>query len=118
MPVRALCEASGLEALMAIGRQLNDCAAVASRIGAEISEDAPSLLNRGGDIIRAGVDAELDRLREISRGGKEYLLKMQERESAATGITSLKIAFNNVFGYYIEVTNTHRDKVPADWIRK
>ncbi|MDE6110081.1 MAG: DNA mismatch repair protein MutS, partial [Muribaculaceae bacterium] len=117
-PVKALCEASGLEALQAIGRQLNDCAAVAARIGAEISDDAPSLLNRGGDIIRTGVDEELDRLREISRGGKEYLAKIQARESEATGIGSLKIGYNNVFGYYIEVTNTHRDKVPAEWIRK
>lgn len=117
-PVRALCEASGPEALCAIGRQLNDCAAVAARIGREIDEGAPSLLNRGGDIIRAGVDDELDRLREISRGGREYLRRLQERESAATGIGSLKIGYNNVFGYYIEVTNTHRDKVPDEWIRK
>lgn len=69
---------------MAIGRQLNDCAAVAARIGAEISDDAPAQLNRGGDVIRAGVDEELDRLREISRGGKDYLVRIQERESAAT----------------------------------
>ena len=117
-PAKALCEASGLEALMAIGRQLNDCAAVAARIGAEISDDAPAQLNRGGDVIRAGVDEELDRLREISRGGKDYLVRIQERESAATGIGSLKIGYNNVFGYYIEVTNTHRSKVPAEWIRK
>ena len=117
-PVRAVCESSGLEALMAIGRQLNDCAAVAERIGREISDDAPAALNRGGDIIRHGVDDELDRLREISRGGKDYLLRIQARESEATGIGSLKIGYNNVFGYYIEVTNTHRDKVPAEWIRK
>ncbi len=117
-PVRAMCESSGLEALMAIGRQLNDCAAVAERIGREISDDAPAALNRGGDIIRHGVDDELDRLREISRGGKDYLLRIQARESEATGIGSLKIGYNNVFGYYIEVTNTHRDKVPAEWIRK
>lgn len=117
-PVRAVCENSELEALLAIGRQLNDCAAVAARIGREIEENAPSLLNRGGDIIRSGVDSELDRLREISHGGREYLRRMQERESAATGIASLKIGYNNVFGYYIEVTHTHRDKVPQDWIRK
>ena len=117
-PMRALCENSGLEALQAIGRQLNDCAAVAERIGREINEDAPAALNRGGDIIRAGVDAELDRLREIAHGGKRYLLEIQARESEATGIGSLKIGYNNVFGYYIEVTNTHRDKVPAEWIRK
>ena len=117
-PVRTLCEASGLEALVAIGRQLNECDAVVARIGNEIDENAPSLLNRGGDIIRPGVDAELDRLRDISRGGKDYLRRLQERESEATGITSLKIGYNNVFGYYIEVTNTHRDKVPEEWIRK
>ncbi|MDE6540662.1 MAG: DNA mismatch repair protein MutS, partial [Muribaculaceae bacterium] len=100
-PMRALCENSGLEALQAIGRQLNDCAAVAERIGREINEDAPAALNRGGDIIRAGVDAELDRLREIAHGGKRYLLEIQARESEATGIGSLKIGYNNVFGYYI-----------------
>ncbi|MDE6160817.1 MAG: DNA mismatch repair protein MutS, partial [Muribaculaceae bacterium] len=116
-PVRALCEGCGLEALRAIGCQLNECAAVADRIGREISDDAPAMLTRG-DVIRPGVDAELDRLRDIAHGGKRYLLEMQARESEATGIGSLKIGYNNVFGYYIEVTNTHRDKVPEHWIRK
>ncbi|MDE7388595.1 MAG: DNA mismatch repair protein MutS [Muribaculaceae bacterium] len=116
-PIKALCEESGQESLCSIGAQLNACTLIRDRIAAEINDDAPSALGRG-PVIRQGVDAELDELREIAFSGKDYLLRIQQRESAATGIPSLKIAFNNVFGYYIEVTNTHRDKVPSEWIRK
>ncbi len=116
-PVREICMASGQEALVAIGEQLNPCRSIRERIEREIIDDAPIALNRGS-VIKSGVDAELDELRDIAYSGKDYLLKLQARESQATGITSLKIGYNNVFGYYIEVTNTHRDKVPAEWIRK
>ncbi len=116
-PVKRLCEESGEPALQSIGEQLNPCDTIAERIAHEIADDAPAALNRG-DVIKAGVDAELDELRDLARSGKDYLLAIQQREIQATGIPSLKVAFNNVFGYYIEVTNTHRDKVPAEWIRK
>lgn len=117
IPIKKLCSESGEPALQSIGEQLNPCATIAERIAEVIVDDAPVALNRG-DVIKEGVDEELDELRRISRSGKEYLLGIQQRESQATGIPSLKVAFNNVFGYYIEVTNTHRDKVPAEWIRK
>lgn len=117
IPIKKLCSESGEPALQSIGEQLNPCATIAERIAEVIVDDAPVALNRG-DVIKEGVDGELDELRRISRSGKEYLLGIQQRESQATGIPSLKVAFNNVFGYYIEVTNTHRDKVPAEWIRK
>lgn len=117
IPIKKLCSESGEPALQSIGEQLNPCATIAERIADVIVDDAPVALNRG-DVIKEGVDGELDELRRISRSGKEYLLGIQQRESQATGIPSLKVAFNNVFGYYIEVTNTHRDKVPAEWIRK
>jgi len=97
--------------------QLNPCLSVRERIEKEIANDPPMLLHKG-NVIKNGVSAELDELRNIQYSGKDYLTQMQERESARTGIPSLKIAFNNVFGYYIEVRNTHKDKVPADWIRK
>ncbi|MBD5344968.1 MAG: DNA mismatch repair protein MutS [Bacteroides sp.] len=116
-PVKALCEHSSDQALRAIGEQLNPCTGIHDRIAREIADDAPVALNRG-DVIRPGVDDELDELRSIARSGKDYLLRIQQRESEATGISSLKVGYNNVFGYYIEVTNTHRDKVPAEWIRK
>ncbi|MBD5368425.1 MAG: DNA mismatch repair protein MutS [Bacteroides sp.] len=116
-PVKALCEQSSDQALRAIGEQLNPCTGIHDRIAREIADDAPVALNRG-DVIRPGVDDELDELRSIARSGKDYLLRIQQRESEATGISSLKVGYNNVFGYYIEVTNTHRDKVPAEWIRK
>ncbi|MDE6305890.1 MAG: DNA mismatch repair protein MutS, partial [Muribaculaceae bacterium] len=96
---------------------LNPCVLIRDRIAREIVDDAPTATNRG-TVIRPGVDAELDKLREIAYQGKDYLLKIQMRESEATGIGSLKIGYNNVFGYYIEVTNTHKDKVPPEWIRK
>ncbi|MDE5989442.1 MAG: DNA mismatch repair protein MutS [Duncaniella sp.] len=116
-PIKEICLSSGQPALESIGRQLNPCAEIAGRIEREISPDPPTALNRG-PVIREGVDAELDELREIAFKGKDYLLQLQQRESALTGIPSLKVAYNNVFGYYIEVTNTHRDKVPQEWIRK
>ena len=116
-PIKAACEASGEPSLCRIGEQLNPCVLIRNRIEREINNDPPSLINKGG-IIAKGVNAELDELRAIAYSGKDYLLRVQQRESERTGIPSLKIAFNNVFGYYIEVRNTHKDKVPADWIRK
>lgn len=116
-PIRAICADAPQSALRAIGEQLNPCESVRRRIGAELCDDAPSMVNKGG-VIRRGVNAELDELRALSTGGKTYLLRLQAREIEATGIPSLKVGFNNVFGYYLEVTNTHKDKVPSDWIRK
>lgn len=116
-PIRNICLNSSLPALKSIGEQLNPCGGIAGRIEKEIIQDPPTALNRG-PVIREGVDAELDELREIAYRGKDFLMKLQQRESAETGIPSLKVAYNNVFGYYIEVTNTHRDKVPQNWIRK
>ena len=116
-PIKEICLSSGQPALESIGRQLNPCTEIAERIEREISPDPPTAINRG-PVIREGVDSELDELREIAYRGKDYLLQLQQRESALTGIPSLKVAYNNVFGYYIEVTNTHRDKVPPEWIRK
>ena len=116
-PIRHICLESGQPALESIGEQLNPCTGIAERIEKEINPDPPTAINRG-PVIRDGVDSELDELREIAYKGKDYLLRLQQRESALTGIPSLKVAYNNVFGYYIEVTNTHKDKVPAEWIRK
>ena len=116
-PIRDCCQSSDDEVLQRIAAQLNPCTLIRDRIEREISPDAPSLTNRGG-IIAKGVNAELDELREISGSGKDYLLHLQQRESERTGIPSLKIGYNNVFGYYIEVRNTHKDKVPEEWIRK
>ena len=116
-PIRRLCLTSDQPALAGIGEQLNPCQSICERIGREIREDTPIALNRG-DVIKDGIDAELDELRDIAYRGKDYLLRIQARESELTGIPSLKIGFNNVFGYYIEVTNTHKAKVPPEWIRK
>ena len=116
-PVKEMCGASGIRALEQMARKLDPCDTVRERIRKDIVEDAPVALNRGA-VINRGVDRELDELRDISSQGKEYLNGIVQREIAATGISSLKIGFNNVFGYYIEVTNTHKDKVPAEWIRK
>ena len=116
-PIKQLCSAASQEALHSIGEQLNPCVLIRDRISREIVDDAPTAVNRG-TIIRTGVDAELDELRDIAFQGKDYLLRLQAREIEATGIPSLKIGYNNVFGYYIEVTNTHKDKVPEEWIRK
>lgn len=116
-PIKKLCLGSDLEALRVIGEQLNPCPTMTDRIGREIVDDPAIALNRGS-VIRNGVSKELDELRDIAHHGKERLLEIQRRESELTGITSLKIGYNNVFGYYIEVTNTHRNKVPQSWIRK
>ncbi len=116
-PIREICLSSVQPALKSIGEQLNPCTTIRERISLEIREDAPIAVNRG-EVIAEGVNQELDELRHIAYQGKDYLISIQQREIAATGISSLKIGYNNVFGYYIEVTNTHRDKVPAEWIRK
>ena len=116
-PIKEACMNSGEPSLCRNGEQLNACKLIRDRIEKEIQPDPPSLVNKGG-VIAKGVNAELDELRTIAYSGKDYLLQVQQREIENTGIPSLKIAFNNVFGYYIEVRNTHKDKVPADWIRK
>ncbi len=116
-PIKEACMNSDEPSLCRIGEQLNLCALIRDRIAKEIQPDPPALVNKGG-VIAEGVSEELDQLRSIAYSGKDYLLKVQQRESEKTGIPSLKIAFNNVFGYYIEVRNAHKDKVPAEWIRK
>jgi DNA mismatch repair protein MutS len=116
-PMKLYCEQSSCDVLRTMGEQLNPCALIRDRIEREINPDAPNQVNRG-NIIRRGVDDQLDELRDISSSGKDYLIAMQRSLSDQTGIPSLKIAYNNVFGYYIEVRNTHKDKVPEDWIRK
>jgi DNA mismatch repair protein MutS len=116
-PLRDLCLGSACTPLASLAEQLNPCNLISGRIGRELNSDPPAQLNRG-NIIAAGISAELDELREILYHGKDYLTGLQNREIERTGITSLKVSFNNVFGYYIEVRNTHREKVPPDWIRK
>ncbi|MFM7903040.1 MAG: DNA mismatch repair protein MutS [Bacteroidota bacterium] len=116
-PLIALCKKTSIPALDRIADRLNPCPELVELLGETLSEDPPALLAKGG-VIRAGVSEELDRLRNISSNGKDHLLGIQKRESERTGIPSLKIAFNNVFGFYIEVTNAHKDKVPTEWIRK
>lgn len=116
-PIRAAFLASDETNLREIGEKLNLCPEIRDRIERELQPDPPSMLNRG-NVIAKGVNKELDELREIAYSGKDYLMHIQQRESEKTGIPSLKISFNNVFGYYIEVRNTHKDKVPAEWVRK
>ncbi|MEZ5070016.1 MAG: DNA mismatch repair protein MutS [Bacteroidales bacterium] len=116
-PIQAACAGSGEPALEKLAGQLDPCADTRDRIDRELEEDPPILLSKGG-VIATGVSEELDDLRKILHSGKDYLLDLQTREVDRTGISSLKIGFNNVFGYYIEVRNTHKDKVPAEWIRK
>jgi len=116
-PIKKICSATDNVTLKTIGDQLNPCSIISERIEKEILNDPPILLNRG-NIIQKGIDQELDELRELAYSGKDFLQKIQERESKATGIPSLKIGFNNVFGYYLEVRNTHKDKIPTHWIRK
>ena len=116
-PIKNACLNAENESLRRIGEQLNLCESIRDRIAREIKNDPPLMVNKGG-VIADGIHAELDELRKIAYSGKDYLLQMQQRESERTEIPSLKIAYNNVFGYYIEVRNTHKDKVPADWIRK
>ena len=116
-PIKNACLNAENESLRRIGEHLNLCESIRNRIAREIKNDPPLLINKGG-VIADGINAELDELRQIAYSGKDYLLQMQQRESERTEIPSLKIAYNNVFGYYIEVRNTHKDKVPAEWIRK
>ena len=116
-PIKEICSQTDSPNLKRFAEQLNPCESIRHRIENEIHHDPPTLVNKG-HVIAAGVSPELDELRELAFSGKDYLAKMQERESERTGISSLKIAFNNVFGYYIEVRNTHKDKVPPEWIRK
>ncbi len=116
-PLKASCLAADNEALRRVGEMLNVCATLRDRIEREVQPDPPLLVNRG-NVIADGFNEELDDLRNISRSGKDYLVKLQERESVETGIASLKVGYNNVFGYYLEVRNTYKDKVPQEWIRK
>ena len=116
-PIKSACEHSANDRLKRIGELLNDCSIIRERIAKEIVNDPPLLVAKGG-VIADGVNAELDELRRIAFSGKDYLLQIQQREIEATGISSLKIGYNNVFGYYIEVRNTYRDQVPPEWIRK
>lgn len=116
-PIKKTALASSDKSLQKIGKTLDDCELVIEKISATLNEDAPVSINKG-NAIKTGVNQELDELRNISDSGKEYLDDLEKRESENTGIPSLKVAFNNVFGYYIEVRNTHKDKVPGEWIRK
>ena len=116
-PLKERCAASQDESLQRLAAQIDPCSEVKERIEREIEEDPPAMINKGG-VISSGVSADLDELRKIMHSGKDYLQELQQREMERTGITSLKISFNNVFGYYIEVRNTHKDKVPEEWIRK
>ena len=116
-PIQQLCLQSGESSLRTIGDQLNSCELIRDKIGKQIAADPPALLNKG-NVIAKGVNEELDQLRGIAFTGKDYLLQIQQRESERTGIPSLKVSYNNVFGYYIEVRNTHKDRVPSDWVRK
>ena len=116
-PIKTVCMHTDNEVLRRIGEQLNLCETLRDRIDKEINNDPPQLLNKGG-VINSGVSAELDELRQLAYSGKDYLMKIQERETELTGISSLKIGYNNVFGYYLEVRNTFKDKVPDTWIRK
>ncbi len=116
-PLKELCEKSGCLPLVTLAEQLNPCRLIADKIDRELNNDPPVQISKG-NTIATGISPELDELRKILYSGKDYLTDLQNRESERTGITSLKVSFNNVFGYYIEVRNTHKDKVPADWIRK
>ena len=116
-PIKEACAESENPTLNRIAEQLNACRSIADKIEREVNNDPPTMIQRGG-IFRSGVDNDLDELRMMAHSGKEFLQRIQDRESETTGIPSLKISFNNVFGYYIEVRNTHKDKVPDTWIRK
>lgn len=117
LPIKTACLSATDETLRRVGERINLCESLRDRIEREVESDAPQLVNKGG-VIRSGVSAELDELRNIAYSGKDYLLKIQEREMESTGITSLKIGYNNVFGYYLEVRNTHKERVPEGWVRK
>lgn len=116
-PIKTACLYAKNDALKRVGERLNLCESMRERIAHEIEPEAPQLVNKGG-VIRDGVNEELDRLRQVAYHGKDYLMKIQEREQQETGIQSLKIGYNNVFGYYLEVRNTYKDLVPDTWIRK
>ncbi len=116
-PIKTACLSAGNDVLKGLGERLSLCESIRDRIAREIVNDPPQLVQKGG-VMADGVNAELDELRRIAYSGKDYLLQIQEREAAATGIQSLKIGYNNVFGYYLEVRNTYKDKVPAEWVRK
>jgi len=116
-PIKTACLYADNEALKRVGEQLNLCESIRDRIEREIQNDPPQLVQKGG-VICAGVNAELDELRHIAYSGKDYLLQLQEREAQQTGIASLKVGYNNVFGYYLEVRNTYKEKVPQEWVRK
>ena len=116
-PIKTACLYANNESLKRVGEQLNLCESIRDRIEREIQNDPPQLVAKGG-VIRDGVNAELDELRHIAYSGKDYLLQIQEREAQETGITSLKVGYNNVFGYYLEVRNAYKDKVPQEWVRK
>ena len=116
-PIKEICDQTDSPNLKRFAEQLNPCDSIRTRIEKEIHPDPPALVNKG-HVIASGVSPELDELRELAFSGKDYLARLQEREAERTGISSLKISFNNVFGYYIEVRNTHKDKVPPEWIRK
>ena len=115
--VQQLCQKAGNESLTRVAEQLNPCQTLADRIGNEMLPDPPVRVEKGG-VIAAGVSEELDQLRLMAGSGKEYLQSLQQREAERTGITSLKVGFNNIFGYYLEVSNTHKAKVPAEWVRR
>ena len=115
--VKSIAEETKNPFLGVLAEQLNPCLTIREKLERELQQDPPALLIKG-NVIADGIDEELDRLRKIAFGGKDYLVEIQKREAASTGIPSLKVAFNNVFGYYLEVTHTHKDKVPEDWIRK
>lgn len=115
--LKDICKNSGEPALIQIAEKLNPCTSLANKLNTQLMEEPPTLINKG-NIIAEGVSSELDELRAISTSGKDYLKEIQQREIEQTGISSLKIGFNNVFGYYLEVTHTHKDKVPPEWHRK
>ncbi len=117
VPIKSACLSADNEAIRRVGEQLSLCESLRDRIGREIDNDPPLLVAKGG-VIRSGVNDELDELRQIAYSGKDYLLRIQEQEAERTGIQSLKIGYNNVFGYYLEVRNLYKDKVPAEWVRK
>ena len=116
-PIKNACLQTTNDSIKRVGERLDICEELRNRIEHEVQNDPPQLVQKGG-VIRDGVNAELDDLRHIAYSGKDYLLQIQEREASQTGISSLKIGYNNVFGYYLEVRNTYKDKVPQDWIRK
>jgi len=116
-PVKEICNNSGITSMQLMADQLNPCSLMTGKIERELNADPPVTVNKG-NVIAKGISEELDELRDLAHSGKDYLIKVQQRESERTGIPSLKIAYNNVFGYYLEVTNTHKDKVPPEWERK